>query len=454
MSKQLGNKRLWDKGEQLDEEVQAFSVGNDPELDIELLPFDIQGSIAHAQMLVKIGILSNEEFKQIKKSLIKLLKLVREGSFSIPVELEDGHTAIETFLANDIGSAGLRIHTGRSRNDQILVASRLYLREKTLKHISQLSAICEALFERCEECQGLPMPGYTHMQKAMPSSVTMWLHAFSEAFLEMIREGLFLLDRLNTNPLGVASGYGVPLPLDRKMTTDLLAFDKVQRSPIDVQNSRGRYELKFVRWNVDIVGVVEKLAWDLLIYSMKEFSFFSLPPGLRTGSSIMPQKKNPDVLELLRGRAGKVRACESELLWVTSKLPSNYHRDLQYTKEPFLRSTRNVTEILNVLHKVIVSFEVHEEPLKAAMTDDLYATYDVYRAIQDGTTFREAYQRTGKKLADDTFTKDDLESDFEMIQATVDSEIIEAKADLKSCTESLKQWTNKIEDSKKQLFSS
>jgi len=437
--KNPGSKRLWDKGEQLDEEVQAFSVGNDPELDMEILPYDIQGSMAHAHMLKKIGVLTDDELKDISKALLEILDLHSKGEFSIPVELEDGHTAIETYLSQNVGSAGLKIHTGRSRNDQVLVATRLYLRHRTLQHLDALLELCDALFKRCDESGDIPMPGYTHLQKAMPSSLKMWLHGFSEAFLEMIREGIFLLHRLSANPLGVASGYGVPLPLDRQMTTDLLGFNRIQRSPIDVQNSRGRYELKFVRWNVDIAGVVEKLSWDLLIYCMKEFGFFSLPPGLRTGSSIMPQKKNPDVLELLRARAGKVRACESELLWVTSKLPSNYHRDLQYTKEPFLRSANNTSEILSVLKKVILSFEINEDKLRDSMTDDLYATYDVYRAIKDGTPFREAYRLTGQKLEDNSFSREGLEEDFASIQASVDVELAQARQEISESKAEIKK---------------
>ena len=241
-------KRLWDKGNKLNQEIHDFSVGNDPDLDMHILEHDIIASCAHAKMLNTIGILDQSELKKIITSLKKLELEVANGKFEIAHELEDGHTAIESYLAEQIGEAGLKIHTGRSRNDQVLVAMRLYLRAEFVEIFKLQSLLAESFLEKALEYENTAFPGYTHMQPAMPSSVSMWTHCFAESIIESLEDGLSYIERVNLNPLGVASGFGVPLKLDRELTTKLLDFNKTQKNPINVQNSRGKAELKFLRF--------------------------------------------------------------------------------------------------------------------------------------------------------------------------------------------------------------
>lgn len=445
-------KTLWDKGGELDSDVQQFSVGNDPELDMKIISHDILASVAHAQMLEKIKILSSEEYTSIHGSLKKLYSKVTSGDFTINPELEDGHTAIESYLTETIGAPGLKVHSGRSRNDQVLVATRLYVRSQVVDTLCLLLECTKAFLDKAQEFKKIPMPGYTHMQPAMPSSVSMWTHSFAESLLELVGDGLRLLDSINTNPLGVASGFGVPLPLDRELTAKLLNFDSVQRNPINVQNSRGKTELKFLRFASDIASVFEKFAWDMLIYTTREFGFVELPVELTTGSSIMPQKRNPDVLELLRGRTAKLRAAEDEIRWVIAKLPSNYHRDFQYTKEPLIRGADNLKSILEVALKVVANFKLNKEKLNEAMCDELYATYEVYRKLAQGSSFREAYREVGKLLENNKFDRNDLEKDFESIEKCLDRDIITAKKEFLKLEEDVKLWASKLDDMKSKLL--
>lgn len=445
-------KKLWDKGGATNAQVHTFTVGNDPQLDLELIRWDILASTAHAKMLARIGVLSEAELSALSAALEAALKLSDSGSFEIPYDLEDGHSALEDFLVKKAGEAGKKIHTGRSRNDQVLVAQRLYLREAIYSHCCQLSSLLTALEGRIDDIGDLAMPGYTHMQPAMPSSVGMWLHAFVEHFLSLLNEGLGLLESLNLNPLGAASGFGVPLALDRAYTSELLGFSAPQRNPIDVQNSRGRFELKALRWFSDIASAVEKLSWDLILYSSKEFAFFTLPEELTTGSSIMPQKRNPDVLELLRARASKVRAAELELVLVTSKLPSNYHRDLQYSKEPLLRSNAQIAEILPMLSLVISSLSANKKSLEQAMTTELYATYEAYRLAAEGMPFREAYVETAKRNEQGLIKKAELEKEFNLIDSSWRAEFKEAQAEFQTKKKSLASWEKKLSTFESQLF--
>jgi argininosuccinate lyase len=445
-------KRLWDKGGKLDSEVQQFSVGNDPELDLKIIEHDILASIAHAQMLEKISVISTQELSSIHSALKTLSAKVDNKDFSIDFELEDGHTAIESYLTETIGTPGLKVHSGRSRNDQVLVATRLYLRTQIVETLSLLLAGTKVFLDKAEEYKGTAMPGYTHMQPAMPSSISMWTHAFAESLLELIADGLRLLDSINSNPLGVASGFGVPIALDRELTAKLLGFDSVQRNPINVQNSRGKHELKFLRFASDSAAVFEKFACDMLIYTTKEFGFFELPPEITTGSSIMPQKRNPDVLELLRGSTAKIRAAEDEMRWVIAKLPSNYHRDFQYTKEPLIRGAENLRAILLIASKVVSSFKVNKEKLKTAMCDELYSTYEVYRKLAQGNTFRDAYREVGKQLEENKFDRKDLEKDFEPIEKVLNQEIGLAKKEFAKLEQSVALWSSKLAQVKTQLL--
>ena len=446
--------RLWDKGEALDAAMHRFTVGNDPVTDLKLVPWDVMASAAHARMLTSINILTQQECADLMRGLHQILELHRKGEFTIPQELEDCHTAIESYLAREIGEAGLKIHTGRSRNDQVLVAVRLFLRDALLTHLEQVLVAVQTLLDRQKEFSAHMMPGYTHFQAAMPTSVGIWLHAFAEALLDLANEGLSLLRRLNVNPLGVASGFNVPLPLNREMTAKLLAFAKVQRNSIDVANSRGRYELKAIRWASDVAAVVEKFACDFILFSTREFGFFTLPAAFTTGSSIMPQKRNPDVIELLRARTAKVRAAAYELEWVIGKLPSSYQRDHQYTKEPLFRADSDLGEIVPMFTAVIQAFDVNRTKLEQGLDAEVFATYEVYREVKKGLPFRQAYQAVAKRSKDQGWNIADLKKDFSEIAAINAQEVAIAREELAAAQTSVEELRSAFDKALKDVFAS
>ncbi|MBK8914261.1 MAG: argininosuccinate lyase [Phycisphaerales bacterium] len=395
--------RLWDKGAPLDALVHSFTVGDDPTLDLALVPHDCIASAAHARTLHKAGLLSASDLTALLSGLREIHAAALAGRFTISPEQEDGHTAIEAALTAALGDAGRRIHAGRSRNDQVAAAMRLYLRSEVLRVHERVSSLIDAILARIDADGAIPLPGYTHMQPAMPSSIGQWLAAHAEALLDELSAALDVLRRLDTCPLGTGAGFGVALPLDRGFTAALLGFSRVQRSAPDVQNRRGRFELLAARLAADCGAVVEKFAWDALLYSAPEYGFLSLPESLTTGSSIMPQKRNPDVVELLRARAARLRARPAELEWIIAKLPSSYHRDLQLTKEPVIRAVHDIGEMLTVAREVVLRFEIHPERIAAAMRPELYATDAAYERVRGGAPFREAYLDVAKSLRDGTF---------------------------------------------------
>jgi argininosuccinate lyase len=390
--------RLWNKGAPLDDGVQRFTVGDDPQLDRQLIHWDCLGSAAHVLTLERAGLLTTAERQALLGGLSEIDALDQGGRFEIPQELEDGHTAIENHLTATVGPVGQKIHTGRSRNDQVATAMRLFMRHHALRWVDRLSLLVGVLLSRIQRDGDTAMPGYTHLQPAMPSSVGQWLHAFAEAALEHMRACIDLFDRLDVCPLGSGAGFGVPLPLDLQYAAERLGFARVQRSPIDVQNSRGRMETYFVRAAADAAGTLEKLSWDLILFSSAEFGFFTLPESMTTGSSIMPQKRNPDVLELLRARAGRMRARLAELEGVAAKLPSSYHRDLQLTKEPTLRTAAELPDMLQIGAHVAAQFKLNEQRLAGAMRPELYATQAAYDLVRQGVPFREAYRRIADEV--------------------------------------------------------
>jgi argininosuccinate lyase len=434
-------RRLWDKGEELNASIHHFTVDTDPQVDLELVHWDAIGSAAQARMLASLDVLTKEEVKKLLSALKKISDQGIAGEFVIPSELEDCHTAIENILIETTGEAGEKIHTGRSRNDQVITALRLYSRDCLLKILSSLLEFASSIAKRIDIDGKVAVPGYTHYQRAMPSSVGMWLHSFYEWSLDLSKEGLFLLDLLNKNPLGASSGFGSSLKLDRDLTASLLGFDAVQRNPVHVQNSRGRYELKLLRFIGDIASMIEKLACDLVLFNTEEFGFVRLPTAFTSGSSIMPQKRNPDVLELLRATASRVRACEFELQGIISKLPSNYHRDYQFTKEPLVRAVGYASSILPISAQVIGAFELDKKRLDAAMGVEVYATYEAYRLVKSGMSFRQAYREAAKRYQDGELDKNDLAKDFEVIQTVLSKEIKEARSEFMALEKSLSDKT-------------
>jgi argininosuccinate lyase len=441
--------RLWEKGGRLDPLVHRFTVGDDPRLDLRLIHFDCLGSAAHARTLERAAWLSAAEADRLVGELARIDALAGDGRFAIPDELEDGHTAIESHLTAVLGEVGEKIHAGRSRNDQVATAMRLFMRRHALRWAATIGGVIAALAVRIRDDGATPMPGYTHTQPAMPSSVGLWLHAFAEALLEQLRAASHLLVQLDCCPLGTGAGYGVPLPLDRAYTAALLGFSRVQRNPIDVQNARGRMETYFVRLAADAAAVLEKLSSDLLLFATAEFGFFSLPEALVTGSSIMPQKRNPDVLELIRAGAGRLRARQHELEWLACKLPSGYHRDLQLTKGPTIEAAEQLAAMLPVAQRVVETFVIHRQRLAAAMRPELWATHAALELARQGTPFREAYRRVADSLRSGQF-----QMGTDSISAPMPSEVLEATlADVKLLTDSLASRECRLREAEEELLS-
>ncbi|HMO17128.1 MAG TPA: lyase family protein [Oligoflexia bacterium] len=445
--------RLWDKGDSLDEYIHQFTVGNDPEIDTSILPWDILASAAQAIMLEKQELIKKDDLISLLSALREAYKLSKSGDFPIPIELEDCHTALECFLTEECGEAGKRIHTGRSRNDQVLVAMRLLCRETTVNFSQELLSLSTAAFNKATKTTRLQMPGYTHFQPAMPASVGMWFAAIGEHSLELAHEGKLLLDILGSNPLGAAAGFYSTIPIDRNHTTKSLSFRRKQRNPINIQNSRGRFELKLARFMSDIAGLIEKFSWDIIFYNTQESGCVNIPTAFTTGSSIMPQKKNPDVLELLRGKASSIRSAATELEGVISKLPSNYHRDFQLTKEPLLRGIESCKTCLSIFTKVIGSLSFNEERLANSKTPELYATYYAFQLVREGLPFREAYLKTAEALNAKLIKPEELEKDFELIALIIDQEIIEAQTEISVIDKEFAFESSLLKNLERELFS-
>jgi len=390
--------KLWDKGYNLNKEIEEYTVGNDYLLDKNLIEYDVYGSIAHAFMLKKIGILSKNEFLKLKKILAEILKLNEKGQFAIKKEDEDVHTAIESYLTKKLGELGKKIHTARSRNDQVLVDIRLYSKDKLLEVQDLAVGLLSLLANAAQKYKNVPMPGYTHSRKAMPSSVGLYFGSFAESLLddlELLDEAYELNDQC---PLGSGAGYGLPINIDGQLTSDLLGFSKVQNNSLYVQNSRGKIESIIIFALGSVMGDLAKLSNDLTLFSMDEFGFFKLPDELCTGSSIMPQKKNPDVFELARAKAAKVDANLFLVKSILSKLQSGYNRDLQLTKEALMDSFELTLATLKIFKIVVSKIKVNEKNCKEACTPDLFATEHAYNLVKKGVPFRDAYKQVAKNL--------------------------------------------------------
>ncbi len=390
--------KLWDKGYSLDSLIEEFTVGNDYLLDLRLAEEDCLGSMAHAEMLVSVGLLSEEEGARLKEGLREILAEIEAGTFTISPEDEDCHTAIENRLAASCGEAGKRIHTGRSRNDQVLTALRLFSKKNLLTLMEILLECAGECIRFAETYAAVPMPGRTHTHKAMLSSVGLWAASFGEELADMY----LLLDtayRLNDrSPLGSAASYGTPLPLDREMTARLLGFSEPQNNVLSVNNSRGKVEAIILDALEMIMLTLGKLAADLILFTLPEFGYFTLPDELCPGSSIMPQKKNPDVLELVRARAGTVAGYGAQVKNVIRSLVSGYNRDFQETKEPLIRGFDTVRLSLEVMTEVVRRLGVNEVRLRESCTPELFAADTAYSLVEKGMSFRDAYREVSVRM--------------------------------------------------------
>lgn len=389
---------LWDKGEPVDAAIARFCTGNDPQLDAALIPYDVVGSIAHVRMLGRIGILRSGEVARLRRELLSIRALHAAGRFTIRLADEDGHTAIERHLTRRLGDLGRKVHTGRSRNDQVLTALRLYGREVVLNVTGAALAVGSSAARFAARHERTPMPGYTHTRRAMPSSFGFWAAAFAEAIIDDVAGLRGAFDLLDQCPLGSAAGFGTALPLDRALTARLLGFSRVQRNAQHVQNSRGKIEAAALAACTQPLATAHRLATDLIWYSTPEFGFVRLPDRFCTGSSLMPNKKNPDVLELVRATYATVCADEFRIKSLLAGLPSGYNRDLQLTKEPFLRGLRASRDALAIAAHVLDGVEVDADRARAACTPEIFATDAALAAARRGVPFRKAYRATAAAL--------------------------------------------------------
>lgn len=389
--------RLWEKGLPLDARVLRYTAGEDHRLDERLVPCDVRASIAHAEMLAEAGLLDSEDCRRICDGLRQLESQHAAGEWRIELEDEDVHTALESRLTALIGEAGARLHLGRSRNDQLLAALRLYLLDAATDVSGRLAALCEALRELGRREQGVALPGYTHMQQAMPSSAELWCGAYVEAFEDDAAGIETARRRLNRNPLGSAAGYGTPgLGIDREATTAKLGFAETQAPVTAVQLSRGKAECTLLFELALAMQDLGRLAADLLLFYTEEFGFVELAPETTTGSSIMPQKRNPDVLELVRAGSATACACLDECLMITAKLPSGYQRDLQRLKPPLFRSIDLVSESIDVMAYVVSGVKFVPERIRLA--PGIHAAEEANRLVtSEGIPFRDAYRRVATR---------------------------------------------------------
>jgi argininosuccinate lyase len=393
--------RLWDKGAPLDERVLRFTAGEDHALDNRLVAYDVEASIAHAGMLHDVGLLDAAALQAIRDGLTEIGAAHARGEWTVTLDLEDGQTALETLLTHRIGDAGERLHVGRSRNDQVLVALRLYLRDAVESLAEDARRVAAALEALAVEQGHIVIPGYTHMQQAMPSSVALWARGFATEILDDADALRHTHRRILKNPLGSAAGYGTPnLPVDREGTRLRLDLPENHEPVTAVQLSRGKAEAEALFQVALLMQDLGRLASDLLLFYTREFGFVRLPEAFTTGSSIMPQKRNPDVFELVRGRTATAQACLIEVLGITAKLPSGYQRDLQLIKAPLFRSLDICHESLDVMAAAIPL--VRFMPERIRLDPDIHAAAEANAlVVKDGIPFREAYRRVGRKLRED-----------------------------------------------------
>ena len=391
--------RLWEKGLPLDERVLRYTAGEDHLLDARLVSYDVRGSIAHAEMLAATQLISDEDFAAIRDGLSALLKSFEDGEWHISLEDEDAHTALESRLTASIGPAGGRLHLGRSRNDQVLTALRLYLRDAAGDLVTRVENLRSSLAGLAERQGDVEIPGYTHMQHAMPSTVALWCGGFDEAFADAAAGLQSTLRRINKNPLGSAAGYGTPgLPLDRDMTTAALEFASTQSPVTAVQLSRGKAESAMLFEITLLLQDISRMASDLLLFYTQEFAYVSLAAEVTTGSSIMPQKRNPDVLELLRASSATAQACLDESLMITAKLPSGYHRDLQRLKSPLFRCIDLAIDSVDIMAYLLEGLNFLPQNIK--LDEGIFATAEAYRLVREkGIPFRDAYRQVAKRYA-------------------------------------------------------
>ena len=398
-------KKLWQKKEKLDKAVERFTVGQDRELDLLLAHYDVIGSLAHGAMLQKVGLLTEEEWKALRTALLNLLRKIEKGAFRIEKGVEDVHSQIELSLTKQTGEAGKKIHTGRSRNDQALLDIKLFTRARLQKITEQIKTLFDVLIKLSEKHKNELLPGYTHLQVAMPSSFGLWFAAYAESLIDDLKQLQTAYSIVNKNPLGSAAGYGSSFPIDRQMTSELLGFEDLDYNVVYAQMGRGRVERVVSQAMASLAETLGRLAMDITLYMSQNFDFISFPDHITTGSSIMPHKKNPDVFEILRARCNRLKSLPNEIMMIQANLPSGYHRDLQLVKERFLPSLYEMEECLLILIYVLPQTRIRKNILEKGRYANLFTVEAVNRLVMQGLPFREAYHKIGRQVEQGNFEK-------------------------------------------------
>ena len=397
--------KLWQKDNvSVNEKIEKFTVGRDPEFDVLLAEFDVLGSLAHTQMLESIGLLEKSELSDIQQELKAIYQTIQAGDFIIEEGIEDVHSQVELMLTRKLGEAGKKIHSGRSRNDQVLVDLKLFTRTRLQEVAESSNQLFELLIALSEKFKEVLLPGYTHLQIAMPSSFGLWFGAYAESLvddMEMLQTAYRLA---NKNPLGSGAGYGSSFPLNRTMTTELLGFDNLHYNVVYAQMSRGKTELFATTAIAQFASTLSRLAMDICLYNSQNFGFIKLPDEMTTGSSIMPHKKNPDVAELLRGKTNRLKGLPNEIMLVMGNLPSGYHREMQILKEILMPAFDEILNCLDMTYFMLSNIQVKEGILEDAKYDLLFSVERVNELVLQGVPFREAYKIIGNEINSDTYT--------------------------------------------------
>lgn len=398
--------KLWEKNVQLNKEIERFTVGRDRELDVFLAKYDVLGSMAHITMLESIGLLAADELKILLEELREIYKLADEGKLVIEDGIEDVHSQVELMLTRKLGVVGKKIHSGRSRNDQVLVDLKLYARSEIRTIAEAANSLFNELQKQSEKYKNVLMPGYTHMQVAMPSSFGLWFGAYAESLADDMQLLLAAYRVTNRNPLGSAAGYGSSFPLDRQMTTDLLGFDSMDYNVVYAQMGRGKTERNIAFAMSGIASTLSKLAFDACLFNSQNFGFVKLPAECTTGSSIMPHKKNPDVFELIRAKSNKLQSLPVQITMMMNNLPSGYSRDFQLIKEVFMPAFEELIDCLQMTEYIIARTEVNEHIIDDPRYDAMFSVEEVNRRVLSGTSFRDAYKQVGLEIEAGNFVPD------------------------------------------------
>ena len=401
--------KLWQKGYELDRVVEDFTVGEDPDLDQALIKWDAVGSMAHAKMLASIGVLTDHEADGLCAELAAIVARAATGGFRVERDQEDVHTAIENHLVEVLGDVGKKLHTARSRNDQVILDLRLYMRDRITALVDETLALSTTLVDFAEQHKDVPIPGRTHFQRAMPSSVGLWAASFAESLLDDLVMLAGVTKIVDQCPLGSAASYGVSLNIDRQMVADLLGFGKVQNNVLYVNNSRGKVEAMVLAVCSQVCNDLSKMATDVILWSMPEFGYFCLPPEFCPGSSLMPQKRNPGTFELTRAKAASTQAHLMEALEITRPLISGYNRDFQLTKGPLMRGVETTLACLRVNRVAMAKLGVNAQVCVDSFTPEIFATDRVLDLVKQGMAFRDAYQKVAATL-DETQMEDPVEN--------------------------------------------